>query len=376
MASGETTPADRLLEALRQGGKLHSSGRFTIDPEAARRKLGQYLLPDPELLGLKLVQWAVRSKARQVRVHCAPEELELEHDGELASEFSGFLDSGQIDDLRLAVATAFRLPGCFVEVADGRFCYQLRPGEMVVEPLTSEFKRIRLRWDRWDRTGDQPEEPLGESLLRQIRSAAQHCPLQLSFNGSAAERQVFGADLHDPADPLEVRHLTLSFVATTLSGLHHMAEVRLGVGEDGPVWLGPGRSSRFFLLRDGELVTTARPEAAVWGAGIGLRLNHQACSTILLVARGVIVDHITVDEPSGLSCVVGCESLRLDATGLAPVRNLEFDRLVERTWQLGRRLKDAMKIRPHPGLSESLVATLGFDPEIYYLDGSRRRLPL
>lgn len=70
-----------LLDEIRQGGVLDSVGGFTLDRFSAARKLARTQFPSPYHYALKLVQWAVASHARNVRVTVWPNSVEVSHDG-------------------------------------------------------------------------------------------------------------------------------------------------------------------------------------------------------------------------------------------------------------------------------------------------------
>ncbi|MBI3930080.1 MAG: hypothetical protein HY319_31360 [Armatimonadetes bacterium] len=57
---------EELLAAARVAGQFESAGQFTLDPGRAAELLSRYQLADPEAFILKLVQWAVASKARSI----------------------------------------------------------------------------------------------------------------------------------------------------------------------------------------------------------------------------------------------------------------------------------------------------------------------
>jgi hypothetical protein len=70
-----------LLDEIRKGGVHDSVGSFSLDRFSAARKLARTQFPSHYHYALKLVQWAVASHARSVRITVWPGSLDITHDG-------------------------------------------------------------------------------------------------------------------------------------------------------------------------------------------------------------------------------------------------------------------------------------------------------
>lgn len=72
---------EKLLEDHRNDGAFDSSGVFTLDREGLTKTLGESLLPEPHAYILKLVQWAVASGAKKIKIEIGPRKVLFAHDG-------------------------------------------------------------------------------------------------------------------------------------------------------------------------------------------------------------------------------------------------------------------------------------------------------
>ncbi len=383
--------------SLRQSGRWDSSGNFTIDSSAALTRLSQYGLPRPELFAVKLLQWAIESGAEHIWIRQIPGELELRHDG-APGDLSKLLDTHRIGPLHFAVAGVVGVPKASILVEAGSVRGRFGSGKVSFESCQEATSRalvqVTVPWlGILTRLGMAASfEPLTGSALREVARAAGFCPAVIIIQGRELHRPAFGAQLrfidgYDEVHLVDGKQLVASgefLVAERYCAYHHVAELRLEVSEGaGQVWLSPSVSTSL-LESHGDRIEAAQPSLRrLWGGGIGLRLDHKSPSELLLVAGGILVDRVVVEEPAGLRCVVACDNLTFDATGLFPVRNLQFDRLVESTWSLGRSLKDWVKRTGDGPLQSSIIRMLGHDPEAWQLAqyrvasirrGARRRI--
>ena len=71
-----------LLDGIRSGGVQDSEGTFTLDRFSAARKLARTQFPNPYFYAVKLVQWAVASRASKVSLTIWPGSVEITHNGQ------------------------------------------------------------------------------------------------------------------------------------------------------------------------------------------------------------------------------------------------------------------------------------------------------
>jgi hypothetical protein len=136
---------DALVAELSAGGRVDSAGSFTLDREAARAKLAQFRLRDPDEYVLALVRSAVLKGATRIDVTLDADDLRLSFDGrpfalaDFEELYAALFADGEHADLRarrqlaLAVTAAEATKPKFVRVVSGTgadaACFTLTPGE-------------------------------------------------------------------------------------------------------------------------------------------------------------------------------------------------------------------------------------------------------
>lgn len=95
---------DGFLEGQYAGEILENDGAFTLKSVSSSDLAKRFRLPEPRAYILKLIQWAVSSSPRVIKVDTAGDELKLKHDGRpLTSEQLDNLARGVIDFRHLSV---------------------------------------------------------------------------------------------------------------------------------------------------------------------------------------------------------------------------------------------------------------------------------
>lgn len=74
-----TEPMDHILKQLQEEGRLESQGEWSMDLQAAGRKLAQFQLPDPYLYAARIVQAAVAAGARELSVELGRNRVRFEY---------------------------------------------------------------------------------------------------------------------------------------------------------------------------------------------------------------------------------------------------------------------------------------------------------
>lgn len=183
---------DEILNDLREEGRLHSEGTFTLALEPAMRKLAERQFELPGLYLLKLIQAAVALKATAIRVKLKPAEVRFEADlgttvspteveSLLAGPFQDFQSAG-LRHLAWAWAAAASVKPQRAELQCAGRRLSLADGKLQLEPyegaggLSLRLQKGNVRW--WQRL--LPGR-LAEHAL--ISRAAGYCPVPLKLDG-------------------------------------------------------------------------------------------------------------------------------------------------------------------------------------------------
>jgi hypothetical protein len=151
-----------ILEDLRQGGRVESTGHFTLDAAKAREKLKRFQLQDPHHYVLQVVRSAVASGARRVDLRVDADDCWIEHDGnppmptELQGLFNHLLRTAKTPEerslraLATGVNSALALKPAWIDLQtwDGRNGWALRidaEGERV-HPIQPSPERSAGVW--------------------------------------------------------------------------------------------------------------------------------------------------------------------------------------------------------------------------------------
>ncbi len=139
--ANEASLADGVIAELREGGELHSEGRFTMDRETAREKLGDFQLPDAHWSLLMLVRAAVRRGAGSVDVDVDTDDIRLAFDGPVFDEHdfedlyhdplsdrAGERHAGR-QELAIGLNAAQGMEPRYIRVVSGDAELELRPGK-------------------------------------------------------------------------------------------------------------------------------------------------------------------------------------------------------------------------------------------------------
>lgn len=295
----------------------YDSGRFTLDPGRAAEMLKRFALADPHRWILKLVQWAVRSGARQVQVECSRQSVSLCHDGrplpgETARSVSQLLPAaGPPELLHLLVglqaccglqpasvevwgergwdyltgrpAAGGPLPHpCGVRVEGLPAPSPLSEGLRAIAPLVSE----PLTSQSWSWLGSLIGRTRREEPLLSTHGAP--CPVPLTVNGRLVNRPWFG--LPCGAEVLNGRLLISRPPWSRLVGLRFCAEGDFLVGPALPGQ--PVCDVGWENERAGRLSVLGR-----WrGTSSG---KYVARTQLFWVQDGIIVETETVQQPPG-----------------------------------------------------------------------------
>ncbi|MBN1772633.1 MAG: hypothetical protein JXB32_15290 [Deltaproteobacteria bacterium] len=136
---------DALVAELSAGGRVESTGSFTLDRDAARAKLARFRLRDPEQYVLALIRAAVLKGASRIDVTLDADDLRLAFDGrpfalaDFEELYGALFVGGEDADLRarrqlaLAVTTVEAVKPKFVRILSGggpdAASFTLTPGE-------------------------------------------------------------------------------------------------------------------------------------------------------------------------------------------------------------------------------------------------------
>lgn len=378
---------DKMLRTLRQEGLLESTGSFTIDFDRALAQQQGCRLSDPSAFVLKLVQWAVASRASRIEVNCSRSAVSVTHDGtqptseELARLLTYTLsDSPEpVRELAVAVNTALGLPSRDVTVLctgpGGGRLLRLFPGKPpalsglpALDRTTQRFSRVvvqrSLRWHLL-----RPPEPA--LVLRRCAWA----PAVLTVNGQSvrdgvrfgglnlASRRGGGLKLcwRDPeAEVLLMREVTPE---------HHVLELRyyeMDPGQDS-FWLPPTQASR---LRDGSWGSPAASAAGLpqgYALALGLRaesgrLPPDSPARLTLVWRGVTLEQLELPSPlPGVVGVLTATGMQTDLSEFSVVRNARYEEALAR---VGQELEGLARwLSPGQDLPQSLARIVVLEAE-------------
>lgn len=183
----EFNSIDQFLDTLE--GPVESSGSFSLNLEAARKKLTSFQLPDPGLYPIFLVASAVASEARRFDVWALPEELRFEFDGTVFTEselagLDGYLfASGEVpprlQNLAIALFAAGELASSF-EFRSGTARLVLSEGAQNVsgaeKVVKTRFVVPRPKKAFLSRFKDKVPD------LQEVMSVCRFAPLSIRFN--------------------------------------------------------------------------------------------------------------------------------------------------------------------------------------------------
>lgn len=190
------------LEALRQVGRLDSSGAFSLDLESALEKMRLHQLTRPAQYILKLVQWAVGSGATRVDIQCGWRQVLFEHDGAsptpevLSSLLPRTLEPGDtpIRDLAIGVNAALKLAAGPLEIATelGQRALISASGHQL-ESLSDPPDHVRLRMRRQRRWWTALEMLAGTWESFELREHCRFCPIPIFLNGELVQQPLSAA---------------------------------------------------------------------------------------------------------------------------------------------------------------------------------------
>ncbi|MCA9793196.1 MAG: hypothetical protein KC910_15410 [Candidatus Eremiobacteraeota bacterium] len=290
-----------ISEQTSDGGKVESSGRFTIDFRKAREKLARFQLARPTDYLLKLMQAAVLAGCREVQVSLQ-EELVIQLPGWSKSDLEQVAE-GLCNPLG---SDAFTPTGCllvalnaalaqggrgylFLTDADGQSkALTVDAHEMKLEPLLtihkSPYMEIRLNLPKRDRGAE----------LEALQTRCRYLPLPILIDGAVMPHGGFA-----PYKPR--RHLQ------HLEGDYVLAE-----------WRPEAAANLLDLPPPDSLAPLSRrldgPHSDRW---LTLRAALEDTAEIHLVQAGVWVDTKRVEAPiPGLQAVVSVDHLKTDLTGM------------------------------------------------------------
>ena len=349
-------------------GRLESSGQFTLDPEAARAKLAQYLLAEPGLYILKLVQWAVAAGARQIWVKVDSKRVSVIHDGRSLERPE--LDTFLIDasdrsrwhlSLGLNAAQSLNPRQIIIESATWIWRHEEGGGEVSEERPDDSLTRLTLVGIRprrvWRSTLKQFRHVLqvdlgnmwgdlmaifGRSEVALLRSHCQYCPVPVRVNGHFVNRPDSGRATRHDDQGLGPRSLTdgyrwirmyilseegdpssIPVPQAAWKAPSYWYEARCLEGLEG-AQCGPSEGSPGRLTLDFQpvpLCWNGLPMAA--GQSMAVLFPPPAVTRPIFycVSDGVLIDQFIGLERTRLSRVVMAYQGKTDLTGLAPVWN-------------------------------------------------------
>lgn len=379
-----------MLQSLRQQGLLESTGTFTIDFDRALAQQRGRRLADPFTYVLKLVQWAVASRASRIEVSCSRSAVVVTHDGLLptSEELSRLLtytlsDSCEpVRELAVAANTALGLPAREVSVLctgpGGGRILRLFPGKAPIlaglPALEPTEERPAHRFSRVSVTRSLRWHVLRPPEIAHMRRCVWAPPV-LTVNGLSLRDKVHfgrgnlvsrrgeGLELtwRDPEAQVNLQR--------EVPSEHHILEVRyaeLDANQDS-FWLPPTLSSR---LRESSWGSPAASGAGLpqgYALVLGLRaeatrLPQGSPARVTLVRRGVILEELEVPSPlPGVVGVLTADGMQTDLGEFTVLRDTRYEEALGR---VGQELENLRRwLAPGPDLTQSLARIVVLEAE-------------
>lgn len=368
------------LEELRRGGRLESSGRFTLNSAAARRKLGHFALGRAGYL-LKAVQAAVAMGSSDVRVGVGARNVTVRCAGgqlpEPEAVRQAIFDPLEQPDsalrhLALALNAALALDPQEVTWTDAARKTRLRITPEGVEMESCRGGGWPFRFSVKKRWSKMFQSMLAWSydhvaILKRCRLV----PCRLDFSGLHAEKnyswrqEVTGEELPGPVPLL----LLEAHYLDAAPSFHHPAPWsgydRIGEG----AWLWCGKypltmtltlmtrypsPTLLYLFPAGEPAPGAGPLRCRRSFLFYEQLDR---SEIIPIKDGVCLDPIKIDlGRRGVRCYVDADGLRVTASQFGIVRNKAFKQMVVELRKQVHELR--RQAREHGSQVRSLLKTM------------------
>lgn len=228
------------LDDLQSGGRLDSSGTFTVDPQKALEKLQSYQATSPRAYLLNLVSSAVKSSATRIDVSTLGQVVVFEHNGTPPENLQ--TDDELVFALLGAKGATLHLGGTAITVQKAQFRTSPSHEE---KPFRFTFPRSRI--------------PLG-TLTPEVLDLETHCGLarcELWADGQRLNREPPYPIRTDGAYPAALSRDEEGDVEIVVRGVSYRVQVP---GITGAVWADHLRKdlSQATLVQDKELTKLGR----------------------------------------------------------------------------------------------------------------------